>query len=122
MRLDPYLESWLSLATTPSDYRGLFIAKAASEITSQCPHGAGWEARWELLRSAMNRYDVEAVRRFAQDWGCKDHAVTALVTMFTPGEHYHVAALERKYDTLTAAIEAIEKAGMNYGGLRKVGV
>lgn len=122
MKLDEEDESWLSLATTPGDYRGRFIDKAACVIASRCRITAGWEVRHDILRSAMARCDDEAVRKFAYDWGYRrdDPVITADVTKHIPGEHYHVKELGKKFDKYGDAIQAIEDAGMRFGTFRKV--
>ena len=120
-RLDECEESWLSLAATIGPYRSSFISKAAAAVIVRCPKSSV-SVGFELLVSALTRYDIDAARRFAWDWGYRrqDSVRIADITLHIPGEHFHVAELDRKFSTLGDVQAEIEKAGLTIGRLVKV--
>ncbi len=120
MRLDDEAEEWIALATTPSEYRWMFVARAAQVVAAKCGSDIEFSLRCELIASKLNRFDVDGVRRFAIDLGASDGTTRMAVTQFIPGNHFHVADIGKKFDSLAKAVTAIEKAGHEYSGLRKV--
>ena len=126
-KLDSYKEGWLSLATGAD--RAMFISAATSTLWDGCdpPKGSSWEACYYRIYSRLVCGDKDGVRVAVNDFsggvaGNKppsqtQHRKLSRVSKFVPGDHYHVADLDTKFNTLDEAIEAIEKTGRTYAGL-----
>ena len=79
--------------------------------------GCWGSVRFDLLRSAMCRRDVEAVRIFLHDWLYLDARPGQCAYKYVPGEHFY--ALNTKFNTLNEAISHLTARGYRYAGLHE---
>ena len=111
-KLDEYKEGCIALSRNG----GRFLSYAASELTSGLPHDprCGWEVRYWLVYSALNRGDVRAARVFVNDWSNHRSRPGARVTKWVPGDHFHT--LGERFNTLDEAINHLRNRGYEYDG------
>jgi hypothetical protein len=112
-RLNDYQESMISLARNGPDFHGY----AAREILRGNSSHLDLSLRVDLIRSALNRHDEDAVRVFVNDWA--DMGIrgpkSAMVSRWVPGDHFY--ALDEKFESLYEAIQHLKNNGYKYSGI-----